>query len=427
MRPLTAIHDELRATAVRAAGAPVDERPAPELVGLLDGAFAQRFRAVVTLKDRQVAGTYFTPSKTAQLLVANLPIDAPLIDPSCGAGDLLIAQAARLPASESMEETLTAWAPLLRGVELRASLVRVCKLRLMMAALLRGARPLDPKALDERRWFPQIRVGNALAADGKSYQNASIATNPPFGTMKARRKDDWSTGKVARAAVHMATTVANASPGVKIAALLPDVLRSGSRYNRWRAWIAHRLIIDEVQILGAFDDSTDVDVFLLRGTVRKEPTTKATWPSNIHSAASTVQDRFRVSVGSVVPHRDPKSGPKRRYIHARIVRPWTEVQRIKEKRRYDGVTVEPPFVVIRRTSSPSDRRRATAAIILGKGKVAVENHLLIAKPHDATETACRALLAHLNTDVVDKLLNERIRCRHLTVRSIRDLPFRGLQ
>jgi hypothetical protein len=55
--------------------------------------------------------------------------------------------------------------------------------------------------------------------------------------------------------------------------------------------------------------------------------------------------------------------------------------------------------------------------------MAVENHLLIALPHDKKVGTCRKLLEMLKRDATSKWMNERIRCRHLTVGSVGDLPW----
>jgi hypothetical protein len=79
-------------------------------------------------------------------------------------------------------------------------------------------------------------------------------------------------------------------------------------------------------------------------------------------------------------------------------------------------------VVIRRTSRPGDAYRATATVIGGESPIAVENHLLVCEPKDRKLATCKKLMLQLKTDAVNKYLNGRIRCRHLTVQAIEELP-----
>lgn len=80
-------------------------------------------------------------------------------------------------------------------------------------------------------------------------------------------------------------------------------------------------------------------------------------------------------------------------------------------------------MVIRRTSSPKDKYRASGAIISGKELVAVENHLIIIKPKNNTVKACNELLDLLKSESTNSFLNSRIRCRHLTVSAVKNIPY----
>jgi hypothetical protein len=94
----------------------------------------------------------------------------------------------------------------------------------------------------------------------------------------------------------------------------------------------------------------------------------------------------------------------------------------EDTRQYRGRVYNTPFVAIRRTSRPGHPYRATATIISGKTPVAVENHLIVCQPKNNTLKMCKALLAHLKTAMTNKFLDERIRCRHLTVGAIQEIP-----
>ena len=142
-------------------------------------------------------------------------------------------------------------------------------------------------------------------------------------------------------------------------------------------------------------------------------------------AKHVVGDSFEVHVGSVVPHRDPIEGPSYPYIHARTAPAWQAIRQIKEDRQYAGTVFVPPFVVVHRTSSPSDKSRCIATLVDIEKRVAVENHLLVLLPRDNSIDSCRLLLDVLRSEQSTNFLNQRIRCRHLTVSSLKELPWLG--
>src|SRR3546814_13351615 len=59
---------------------------------------------------------------------------ASVLDPACGAGDLLIACARSLPILPSLEETLQAWGKRLYGRDIHPELVEVAQYRLALLA-----------------------------------------------------------------------------------------------------------------------------------------------------------------------------------------------------------------------------------------------------------------------------------------------------
>ena len=99
------------------------------------------------------------------------------------------------------------------------------------------------------------------------------------------------------------------------------------------------------------------------------------------------------------------------------------MREFKQSRRHDGKVYKPPFVVIRRTSRPGHPYRAAATVIAGKRSVAVENHLIVCEPkNNKTQAMCKKLMAQLQTQVVNTFLDDRIRCRHLTVGAVAAIP-----
>jgi hypothetical protein len=217
-----------------------------------------------------------------------------------------------------------------------------------------------------------------------------------------------------------------AGAGTRIVAILPDVLRTGSRYERWRKFVREFAVIKRIDIYGPFDPQADVDVFILELHIRPERVTaleqRDPWTINAPFSQETIGNRYSVSVGPVVPHRHKKEGPELAYLHARDATPWGTLADLPPRRQFSGTAHHPPFVVIRRTSSPSDKFRAIGTIINCAEPVAVENHLIICKPHDGTIETCQKLIEILRGNATSDWLNNRIRCRHLTVEAVKEIP-----
>ena len=134
----------------------------------------------------------------------------------------------------------------------------------------------------------------------------------------------------------------------------------------------------EVETCGRFDTDTDVDVFILH--IIKSSLPKGLSFNIVNNNTNTTSNYFDICVGSVVPHRDPEKGQTCKYLHAKNTHFNKVVERIDEKKRYAGKTFKAPFLTIRRTSSPSDNPRCKVSVINSRGKIAVENHLIVLKP-----------------------------------------------
>ena len=137
----------------------------------------------------------------------------------------------------------------------------------------------------------------------------------------------------------------------------------------------------------------------------------------------TVGDYFRVSVGRVVPFRDPHAGERYRYIHPRTLVAWGVDAKVLEQRRFNGMVTPTPFVAVRRTSRQGHRHRAVGTVVVGQGPVAVENHLLVLRPIDETFEACERLINVLRSPRSDDWIDRKIRCRHLTAATLEHLPW----
>lgn len=401
--------------------APDDEQRMYAVSAALDGEVSRLLRTSVSLAARRNAGCFFTSAELAKALVDDIDVAAwrTIADAACGAGDLLLAAARRLPLQGGPRSTLEAWGQVLVGRDLDEELVRTTRARL---ALLASARHGGRVTLDEQHLatlLPDIRSG-----DGQRLhlpQPALMLLNPPFGSTLSAGTC-WSSGRVARAAVFTAAVVEALPPGSRLLAILPDVLRSGSNYAHWRNHVSSLMRIDVVDARGQFDPWTDVDIFILRATASAE-LSSATWTTSTKMGFS-LGDVAEIRVGPVVPHRDPHHGSWAPYIEAHDLPLGGRFDAsAARRRRHNGRAFAPPFVAVRRTSRPGQRQpRALGVLVEGDEPVLVENHLLVCRPLDDSTMSCNEVLRVLAAPATSRWLDERIRCRHLTVRALRDTP-----
>jgi hypothetical protein len=371
------------------------------------------------------AGAYFTSPFLADLAIEPITqnpsvLRRPVCDPTCGAGDLLLRWADDLPVGRDLQRTLEKWEALFRGCDVYPEFVKVAKRRLVLKAIARGARLQVGRAPSVDKLFKHLKEGDARDLE-RDETLLTLVMNPPFSSVHAADDCAWSSGKVSLAAVLFESWIKRAAPQTRVVAILPDVLRTGSRYERWRASISEYVRIARIQPYGRFDEHADIDVFIVEGTVG-DGTPVKWWQPDCGPGYGAVGDLFEVSVGAVVPHRDLHKGPWLPFATAKSVAAWKTISRIESRRRFEGTTVVPPFVAVRRTSSPRDSERAVASIVLGTAPVAVENHLLVAKPKRGGLERCKFLLKSLRHSKTKGWLDERIRCRHLTVGVLREIP-----
>jgi N-6 DNA Methylase len=416
---------------LRALVAAVGTRHSPELDGpvhaALDGQAADSLRRLVPLTELRRDGIFLTGSELAQTavrrLVPTLDARSVILDPTCGAGDLLLACVKALPAMSSLSRTMKAWERQLVGRDLHPELLEAARLRLLLAAmrLFPGARVRRQTV--EHPLFPKIRVGCGLT--DSSYEGAThLVMNPPFTAISASDSCSWARGQVNSAAVFLEHALRRSRPGTRIAAILPDVLRSGSRYRKWRRLVEQLAEIEHLEIGDQFNRWTDVHVFLLnlripQRTVASASTTTWTCPSR----KDRLEERFAVRIGPVVDYRDPHEGRKHSFIRSRDLPPWGNLCRVSRTRRFSGTLIAPPFIAIRRTSRPGDTHRAVGTLVVGNSLFAVENHVICLVPHHGGEGSCRAALRNLQDPRTTEWLDQRIRCRHLTVRALAELPW----
>lgn len=394
----------------------------------LNGQANVELRRAAPLETRRKFGAFFTGTDLGSRLLAcasGISKTSVFYDPTCGMGDLLIAAARKLPLGKTLADTLAQWGRQLTGTDLHLEFIEGTTTRLVLLARQRHKtdEKLESSPAD---FFPNIRVADGLNQKALFANATHLLLNPPFGQVAAPAGCSWAGGRITEAASFVITALERTKIGTEMLAILPEVLRSGSFSEHWRKRVNQLAEIHLVEPYGIFDDNADVDVFLLRLARRSETHNPAAhlWTSTAASSTPTVADFFDVHVGRVVPHRDEESGPLLCYIHPRNIATWVEVTQISEKRRHEGLAYKPPFVVLRRTSRPGHPYRAAATVILGTKPVAVENHLIVCEPHDKSADTCRALMKQLHTQRVNEFLDQRIRCRHLTVGAVAAIPVR---
>lgn len=397
----------------------------------LDGEPGEALRESIDLDTRRTAGAFFSGSSLSASLIDTLvkPLDESslVLDPACGAGDLLLACSRRLPIADSLPETLEAWGRQLSGLDLYPEFIRAARARLVLEAALRGRWNASPGLVDTESLFPGIRVGDGLEIPEDLAEATHVVLNPPFSLIQTPQEVDWSSGQVSAAAVFVDHILAMCEHGTDIAAILPDVLRSGTRYTKWRDHISKQATVRRVSIWGIFDPWADVDVFLLGASIGGDSfeTPMSAWvESEEPTGGDTLKSIAKISVGSLVPHRHINRGQWHPYLYAQGLARWEKVDVASlPRKRFSGTVFAPPFIAVRRTSRPGDSGRAVGTVIIGDRPVAVENHLIVVRPNDASLDTCEEILTLLRSEATEQWLNHRIRCRHLTVRALQELPW----
>ncbi len=347
---------------------------------VLNGGPGEALRDSIDLYTRKSTGAFFSGSDLSDELVDTFrePIseNSRILDPACGSGDLLLACSRRLPIAASLPATLEGWGRRLFGLDLYPEFIRAAKARLVLAAALRGRWDASPGLADTESWFPGIRVGDGLAIPEDLAQATHVALNPPFSLLQTPKGVEWSSGQVSAAAVFVNHVLAMCQDGTDIAAILPDVLRSGTRYEKWRDHISREATVGRVSIWGIFDTWADVDVFLLEASIGGDDSgvSVATWAGPRETKVTDTLDSVAtISVGSLVPHRHSNRGQWHPYLHAQGLARWGKVNVASlPRKRFNGTVFAPPFIAVRRTSRPGDSGRAVATVIFGDRPVAVE-------------------------------------------------------
>jgi hypothetical protein len=397
---------------------------------ILNGEASKVLNSIIPIKVRKQGGIFFTGhqlSNKIALRVRSLIEDGySITDPACGAGNLLMSCASYMPIGKDIKETLEIWSDRLFGYDIYNEFIEAARFRLILLASSIHKKKNTPLTLpDFSKTLSGIQYGDTFINAPPKVKSNCVVVNPPFGHTIAPTDCTWASGKVQFAALFLERLI-NMSPiGQNIVAILPDVLRSGSRYIKWRKMVANCCSFLEIEIAGRFDKQTDVDVFILHLVTRRPDKYVSEWPKSGNDGTNrrnTLSDLFDIHIGPVVPYRDPRKGAWNSYVDCSSAPPWETVSKLP-KRRFKGSSFTPPLVVIRRTSNPADKSRAIATIVNAPAPIAIENHLIVLKPKDNNLKTCRDLVERLKDHRTNTWLNNRIRCRHLTVSAIKELPW----
>ena len=391
---------------------------------IMNGGAYDAVRSFIPLNIRRNYGIFFTSAALADKLAAycgtQISQKSIIIDPACGAGELLLAAARKLPLQKDLATTIKHWGKNLYGFDLHSELVHTTKVRLLILAAIRCKEPiLDPGLI---AYLKNIKQGNALENLSVISTADIVLMNPPFSQIIAHKDCDWATGKVTYAAVFLDSVLSSLKSNASLYCILPEVIRCGTRYKKLQERIKHISDLTIEESVGIFDAWTDIDVYIAGFSKAKTLKKK---PIPVQNTANIkVLDFFDIRVGPVVPYRDPHLGINHFYLDVESLPRWSNGFQTKKKRKYKGTVFNGPFVAIRRTSRPGDQFRAVATVI-GKhsAAVAVENHLIVALPKDGKITTCRRLIKVLRNPLTSNFLDEFMRCRHLTVSSIKNIPW----
>ena len=391
----------------------------------LDGGPSDELAKSDSLDTRRATGSFFTGSALAQRAVAQWRSASAdnftYLDPACGAGDLLLAVAHGLPVRDSLFGTLALWEECFAGFDTDPRFVAATKARLVLLARTRCQDGWNTQLADDSVYFPKIVVADGLKEQPPpSDKRSRIIMNPPFTMIEAPLRCCWGGGRVSTAAMFVDHWIECLPHGAELVAILPDVLRSGSRYQRWRESVESRAAILSHDLLMRFSKTIDVDVFLLSLRIGIEQLGPANWWLQ-SPAPVTIGDLFEVRVGAVVPHRHVEEGSVRPFATTHNLLIGRTVREITTSRKFMGTVFKSPFLTVRRTSRPGERR-CGATLVVAPGLIAVENHLLVLIPRDHHTELLQVTMAQLNSHLTDEWLDIRIRCRHLTVAAVRSIP-----
>ena len=369
-------------------------------------------------------GAFFTEQSLATEAItqfeSTITTESVVLDPNCGIGSLLIESSCQLDVCFLLSDTLKQWNCVLRGFDIQADFIELTKLRIILEALYRGVKK-DCSIEEAMSYLNNIELRDALTISKLDVENVThLFMNPPFVTTQSPKRDYWKKGKTNSSAIFFDYYLRIIPENTNIVAILPDILRSGPRFNHFRAFVS-TMLLGKTKIWGVFSSSADVDVFILSGKKLKN-SCPIEWVSEPKFRGKKLSSEYDVCIGPLVAYRDKQEGEVYPYFHPKNCKTWEVITAISEFRAFKGKAITPPCILIKRTSSPSDKFRAAATLINLSQPIAVENHMIVVTPKDGTLQSCKKLLKILAKPEINQFLNEHIRARHLTVGAIKSLP-----
>lgn len=384
-------------------------------------------RECLTLGQMREAGSFFTgqalATKTINSFEKALTLNSRVLDPTCGAGNLLIECSRKLGVRDTLSETLEEWGEILWGFDIHESFIEATKLRLIIDALNRGVQK-NCSIEQAISYFKNIKIMDAMLVTKEDLKSIThVVMNPPFSIWSSPNKNYWKQGKINAAGIVLDHYLRVLPNECNLIAILPDVLRSGSRYNLFREFCSLKMHAT-CKLWGRFNSKTNVDVFILSGKITKSDNLKnILWQEDLGNY-EPLSTQFDVCTGPLVAYRDLELGNEYPYFNSKNTIAWETINEVNQTRKFQGKVISPPFILVKRTSSPGDKYRATATIINLKTMVAVENHLIVIKPKNNSLRDCKKLLKILKSNKTNNFLNQRIRLRHLTVEVIKSIPLK---
>lgn len=417
MNQLTAHNDKLKKSIYL-----LEKERFTELVDL--DSIDRILRQFLSIEEMREAGSFFTGQKLAKkaidLFKTEISSSSIVLDPTCGAGNLLIECSRKLKIKKKLSDTLQVWGKILRGYDIHKAFVDTAKLRIIIEALARGTKN-DCSIEDALNFLPNLVVKDAMSVTAEELRNVTHAImNPPFISWPSPKENYWKQGNVNSAGVVFDKFLRLFPDNCNISTILPDVLRTGSRYQCFRDFVSTQ-IDAKCHIWGRFSPNTDIDVFILSGIKKTNYQQKISWVTELGNYIP-LSKHFNVCVGPLVAYRDPKEGNSYPYFHPKNSPIWHTITTVTESRNFKGRVLNPPFILVKRTSSPSDKYRASATIINLDEPVAIENHMLVITPKSGKLKDCKKLLKILKSEQTNEFLNNRARMRHLTVKTVKEIP-----
>lgn len=381
----------------------------------------QKILASLDRQTRRATGIYFSGSTWADLLWNNLPKGdyQRYVDPACGIGDLLLAAARRLDLCDTHAETVASWATKLSGTDISPIFVQAAWDRIAALSLERHSDDFSQPGQLRFTIPGAFRACDSLTYNWEMRSHDCVLMNPPFHQVDSPAWSRLFKGKVTAAALFLEKALYSAPKGCTVASIVPEVIRSGSRFRKLREAIEKNCSIVNLKAAGRFSKEADIDVSIAVFRIGSASKRRTKLPAFKHEV--TLGDLCDIRVGAVVPHRPQFQPTPTRYVDAKGAPVGATIEVLRTE-QYRATAFDPPFVIVRRTSGPSDRKRARGTVIRKPGPVQVENHLIVLLPRRRTLEECQRILKSLSDDRTDTWLNNELRCRHLTVGAVSNIP-----